>query len=64
MVIPPKVLLFYRIVLDVLCFFVFQYEIENCSFKFCKETCWNFDSNCIESVKIEIAFGKMTIFLH
>ena len=31
-------------------FFGFLYEVENCSFKVCKELCWNFDGNCIESV--------------
>jgi hypothetical protein len=29
------------------CFFLFLYEVENCSFKICKELCWNFDGNCI-----------------
>jgi hypothetical protein len=30
---------------------VFLYEvIECCSFKVCKELCWNFDGDCIESV--------------
>ena len=32
------------------CFFLFLYEVENCSFKVCKELCWNFDGDCIESV--------------
>jgi hypothetical protein len=31
-------------------FFVFPYEVENCSFNICKELCWNFDGDCIESV--------------
>ena len=37
--------------------FVFPYEGgENDSVKVCKELCWNFDGNCIESL------SKMTIF--
>ena len=28
-------------------FFVFLYEIENCSFKVCNVLCWNFDVNCM-----------------
>ena len=31
-------------------FFVFPYEVEYCSFKVCKEFCWDFDGHCIESV--------------
>jgi hypothetical protein len=31
-------------------FFVFWYEIEFFSFKICKELCWNFDGNSIESI--------------
>ena len=31
-------------------FFVFPYEVENCSFKVCKELCWNFDGNVFDSV--------------
>ena len=31
-------------------FFVFPYEVENCSFKVFKELWWNFDGDCIESV--------------
>jgi hypothetical protein len=60
-VIPPEVLLVFRIVLAILffCLFVFclvwfgfsfPYEVENCSFKFCNELYWNFDGDCIESV--------------
>jgi hypothetical protein len=40
-------------------FFLFPYEIKNCSFKVCKELCWNFDGNCIECVD---CFWKMAIF--
>jgi hypothetical protein len=29
---------------------VFPYEVENCSFKVCKELCWNFDRDCIDSL--------------
>ena len=29
---------------------VFPYEVEYCSFKVCKEFCWDFDENCIESI--------------
>jgi hypothetical protein len=32
-------------------FFVFPYEVENCSFQLCKELCWNFDEDFIESVE-------------
>jgi hypothetical protein len=57
MVTLPEFLLLYRIVLAVLkifvclivCLFVFSYEIEKFSFKFCKELCWNFDENYFES---------------
>ena len=31
-------------------FFVFPYEVDYCSFKVCKELCWDFDGDCIESV--------------
>jgi hypothetical protein len=31
-------------------FFVFPFEVENCSFKICKKLFWNFYVNCIESV--------------
>ena len=58
--IPPEVLLLFRIVLALLfyfccclfvCFlFVFPNEVENCSFKIYKELCWNFDGDGIESV--------------
>ena len=46
--IPPKVLLLFMIVLAILGFFT--HEVENCSFKVYKKLCWNFDSDCIESV--------------
>ena len=31
-------------------FFVFPYEVENCSFKFYKILFWNFDWDCIQLV--------------
>ena len=31
-------------------FFVFPYEVENCSFHVCEELCWNFYGDCIEPV--------------
>jgi hypothetical protein len=34
---PPEVLLLLRIVLAILGFFVFPYEVENCSFLVCEE---------------------------
>ena len=37
MVIPPGVLLLYRVVLAILCFLFFSYEIEYCSFKVYKD---------------------------
>ena len=43
-------ILFLRIVLAILGFFDFPYEIKNCSFHVCEELCWNFDEDCIESV--------------
>jgi hypothetical protein len=27
-------------------FFVFLYDVENCSFHVCEELCWNFDGDC------------------
>ena len=30
--------------------FAFPCEIEYCSFNVCKELCWDFDEDCIESV--------------
>ena len=55
MVIPPGVLLLYRVVLAILCFLFFSYEIEICSFKVYKELCWKFDGNCLihNSQKLE-----------
>jgi hypothetical protein len=50
MVIPPEVLLLYRIVLAILDLFDFLHKVEDCSFKVCKELWWNFDRNCIESI--------------
>jgi hypothetical protein len=48
-VIPPKVLLLFRIVLAIW-FFIFPYEIENCFYKNYKISCWNFDGDFIESL--------------
>jgi hypothetical protein len=50
-------ILFYRIVLVILGLIVFLYEVENCSFKVCKEFCWIFDGNCIESALILVFVG-------
>ena len=30
------------------CYFIFPYEVENCSVQDCKELHWNFDRDCIE----------------
>jgi hypothetical protein len=38
-VIPPEVLLLFRIVFSYPGIFVFPYEVENCSFKVCKKNC-------------------------
>jgi hypothetical protein len=50
MVISPRGLLLLRIVLTILGFLFFLYEVENCSFHFCKELSCNYDEDCIESV--------------
>ena len=50
MVIPPEVLLLLRIVFAILGFFVFPYEIKDCSFPVFEELCWNFDGYCVEFV--------------
>jgi hypothetical protein len=50
MVISPEVHLLFRIVLAILKFCFFPYEIKNCSFYVCEELCWNFVGDCIESV--------------
>jgi hypothetical protein len=42
-VIHSEVILLFRIALVILGFFIFSYEVENCSFKFFKKLCWNFD---------------------
>jgi hypothetical protein len=31
-------------------FFVFPFEIENCSFNVFENLCWNFDGDCVDSV--------------
>jgi hypothetical protein len=56
MLIPPEILLFFRIGSVYPRFFVFPYEAENCSFHVYEELCSNFDDDCIES------FGKVVIF--
>ena len=48
---PGLLLLFLWLLLLLLFWFGFPYEVENCSFKVCKELCWHFDGNCIESVE-------------
>jgi hypothetical protein len=50
MVIPPEVLLLFKIFWAILRFLLFSYHIENCSFNTCEELCWNFDGDCGESV--------------
>lgn len=45
----PKVYLLFRIILIIL-FFLFLFEIENCSLKIFEELCWNDDRDCLESV--------------
>ena len=30
-------------------FFMFPNEADRCPFNFCKELCWSFDGNCVES---------------
>jgi hypothetical protein len=49
MVIPPTVLLLFRIVFSYPGLFVILYEAEICTFNFCKELCWYFDGDYIES---------------
>ena len=53
------ILLLFRIVLALLCYFVFPYEAGNCSFRLCKELCWSIYGDRIGSV---VAFGNMVIF--
>jgi hypothetical protein len=48
--IPLEVLLLYSLVLAIMSFLFFPYEVENCSFKVCKELCWNANENYIESI--------------
>ena len=45
-----EVLLLLKTVSAIVGFFVFLYEVENCSFKDYKEFCWKFDEDFIESV--------------
>jgi hypothetical protein len=45
--IPLLILLLYKIVLAV----IFSYKVEHCSFKVCKELCYNFDVNSVESIE-------------
>jgi hypothetical protein len=39
--------------------FVFPHEVEHCAFKVCKELCWDFAEDSIESVD---CFGNTVIF--
>ena len=49
--IPPEVLLLYRIdCFGYPGFFGFLYEVEYSSFEVCEEFCWDFDGHWIESV--------------
>jgi hypothetical protein len=59
MVISTEVLLLLRIVFAILGFFVFPYEIENCCFHVFEELYWNFE---VDSLNLQIAFGRMVIF--
>ena len=39
-----------QIVLAILSFFVFPYDVEYCSLEVCEEFCWDFEEHCIEFV--------------
>jgi hypothetical protein len=39
-----------QVCISYLGIFVLSYEVENGSFKVCKELCWNFDGKNIESL--------------
>ena len=41
----------------------FPYEVEYCSFKDCKELCWNFDGNCFGSVDCLGRTVILTVFI-
>ena len=56
----PEVCFLYRIVLAILSFFVFPYEVESCPFEVCEGFCRNFDGDFIESVD---CFCKIAIFI-
>ena len=47
MVMPPEVPLLYRIVLAILGFLFFPYEVEYCTFEVCEELCWDFGDDFI-----------------
>ena len=47
---PPNFSLLYRIVLAILSFLFFSYEVDYCSSKVCEEFWWDFDGDCIESI--------------
>ena len=51
--------LLYKIVLAILVFFLFAYDVEYCSFKVHEELYWDFDGYHTESVDY---FGKIAIF--
>ena len=42
------------------CLFVFQYEIEYCSFKACEELCWDLNGDCTYFVD---CFSRVAIFI-
>ena len=47
-----EVSLLYRIVLTILGFFVFPYEVEYCSFEVCEELCWDYDGDFTELYRL------------
>ena len=49
-VMPQKVPLLCKIVLDILGFSVFPYEVDYCSFKVGEELCLGFNGDCIKSI--------------
>ena len=59
MVIYPQSSLIIQDCFGYLGLFVFPYEVENYSFKFCEKLSWNIDGDSLES---EYCFGKISIF--
>ena len=47
---PPEVPLLYGIVLGILNFLFFPYEVEYYSFEVYEESYWDFNVDCIESI--------------